>query len=166
MVQKLESAETPNRREWWVDYLRVIAVFLVIPFHVVISYVENAMGTTHFMIWNRTAGVDELYEGARIVFEFFNPWHMPLLFLLAGFSLVYSLRKRNYGNFIGERVVRLGVPLVFGLFFWNTVMSWYSTLFVYEEYPMINPIYPELPSFGMFYTEWWIKGRMLQPTLK
>ncbi len=157
MNQTITDTITPSKREWWVDYLRVIAVFLVIPFHVIISYVENAMGTGPFIIWNTTS----YSEGARIVFEFFNPWHMPLLFLLAGFSLVYSLRKRSYGRFIGERIVRLGIPLIFGLFIWNTLMGWYGTLFYYEVIPSENPIYPNLPGFGMFYKFWWLEGGLM-----
>ncbi len=139
-------------REWWVDYLRVIAVFLVIPFHVIISYVTNAMGPgINFLIWN-----EEFYEWASIIFEFFNPWHMQLLFLLAGFSMVFSLRKRTFGKFTVERILRLGIPLIFGLFLLNAIMGWYSTLFIYEEFPFFNPIYPDLPSFGIFYQNWWL----------
>jgi len=155
MNQSMETVNTSSKREWWVDYLRVIAVFLVIPFHVIISYVEDAMGPgVSFMIWN-----EPFSEGARIVFEFFNPWHMQLLFLLAGFSMVYSLRKRSFGKFIGERIIRLGIPILFGLFFLNTLMNWFSILFVYEKfpYPFVNPIYPDLPSFGMFYKNWWLQ---------
>jgi surface polysaccharide O-acyltransferase-like enzyme len=141
-----------SNREWWVDYLRVIAVFLVIPFHVIISYVANAMGPgINFLIWN-----EQFYKWAGILFEFFNPWHMQLLFLLAGFSMVFSLRKRTYGKFIVERILRLGVPLIFGLFLLNTIMSWFSTLFIYEEVPYLNPIYPNLPGFAQFYRNWWL----------
>lgn len=156
-VKNLESQK--SNREWWVDYLRVIAVFLVIPFHVIISYVQDAMGPgLSFLIWNNIP-----YEGARFVFEFFNPWQMQLLFALAGFSMVFSLRKRNYGKFTVERVLRLGIPIFLGLFIWNALMGWYSTLFVYEvyPYPWVNPIYPDLPSFGMYYRHWWIEGKMI-----
>ena len=159
MNQSVTENNSLSGREWWVDYLRVIAVFLVIPFHVIISYVQDAMGPgLSFLIWNNIP-----YEGARITFEFFNPWQMQLLFALAGFSMMFSLRKRNYGKFTIERLLRLGIPIIFGLFIWNTLMGWFSTLFVYEQYPFpwVNPIYPDLPSFGMFYKSWWLEGRTI-----
>jgi hypothetical protein len=40
---------------------------------------------------------------------------MPLLFLLAGMSSYYGLRKRSTGHYLTERVRRLLVPLITGL---------------------------------------------------
>jgi peptidoglycan/LPS O-acetylase OafA/YrhL len=40
-------------------------------------------------------------------------WAMPALFLIAGFGAWHSLRKRGPRRFAVERLLRLGVPLVF-----------------------------------------------------
>lgn len=42
-------------------------------------------------------------------------WAMPLLFLIAGLGSWHSMRRRGPGGFAGERLLRLGVPLVFAL---------------------------------------------------
>jgi hypothetical protein len=49
-----------------------------------------------------------------ILCGFINLWHMPLFFLLAGWSAASSLRVRGAGGFARERLHRLGVPLVTG----------------------------------------------------
>ena len=145
-----------SNREWWVDYLRVFAVFLVIPFHIVISYVQDLFGEgINFAIWN-----ESFHESARKFFEFLNPWHMQLLFLLAGFSLVYSLKKRTYKEFAMERIVRIGIPIIFGLILWNALMGWFSIRFIYELYPNLNPL-PEIPGFWMYYIYWWWDGGLI-----
>jgi fucose 4-O-acetylase-like acetyltransferase len=49
-----------------------------------------------------------------ILCGFINLWHMPLFFLLAGWSTFASLSKRGTGEFLKERFFRLFVPLVTG----------------------------------------------------
>src|SRR5262249_62175804 len=41
-------------------------------------------------------------------------WHMPLFFLLAGWSVVASLRARGRAGFVRERIFKLWIPLVMG----------------------------------------------------
>ncbi|MEV0230418.1 acyltransferase [Nonomuraea sp. NPDC050786] len=40
-------------------------------------------------------------------------WAMPLLFLIAGLGSWHSMRRRGPGGFAVERLLRLGVPLIF-----------------------------------------------------
>lgn len=46
-----------------------------------------------------------------------HQWRLPLLFFIAGVGVSFSLRKRSILSFMGERVVRLFVPLLFSMFF-------------------------------------------------
>jgi hypothetical protein len=50
----------------------------------------------------------------RIV-AFLGPWHMPLLFLLAGAATWFALDRRSAGTYAAERVKRLLIPFVFGI---------------------------------------------------
>ena len=50
-----------------------------------------------------------------VLLSFAAMWGMPLLFVVSGMGIWYSLRSRTIGAFAGERVRRLLVPLVFGL---------------------------------------------------
>ena len=58
---------------------------------------------------------DQTSEIVDILLSFAAMWGMPLLFVVSGLGIWYSLRSRTIGTFAGERVRRLLVPLVFGL---------------------------------------------------
>ncbi len=44
-------------------------------------------------------------------------WMMPIFFAVSGISAYYALQKRSGSNFLKERLLRLGLPLLFGVFF-------------------------------------------------
>ncbi|MGN9839035.1 acyltransferase family protein [Nonomuraea sp. H19] len=51
-------------------------------------------------------------------------WAMPLLFLIAGLGSWHSMRRRGPGGFAAERLLRLGVPLVFATATMMPVPQW------------------------------------------
>jgi peptidoglycan/LPS O-acetylase OafA/YrhL len=51
-------------------------------------------------------------------------WAMPLLFLIAGLGSWHSMRRRGPGGFGVERLLRLGVPLVFATATMMPVPQW------------------------------------------
>ncbi len=99
------SPESAVTRQYYVDNLRNIAVLLLIAFHTARLFDEEA--------WHIKDAA--AYRAADMIVGFFNPWHMPLLFLLAGMSAVLSMRTRGLGTFVGERFSRLFVPFVTGV---------------------------------------------------
>lgn len=88
-----------------VDALRVLATGLLFPFHVAMIF--NPAPFYH--VRN-----DELSILAMVFAGFVSLWHMPLFFVLAGWSAVASLRARGAARFAWERVTRLLVPLAIG----------------------------------------------------
>jgi uncharacterized protein (DUF2147 family) len=94
-----------NRRRNDIDALRVLATFLLFPFHVAMIFSPAPF----YHVRN-----DELSIVALIFTGFVSLWHMPLFFLLAGWSAVASLRARGAAAFARERFSRLLVPLVVG----------------------------------------------------
>ena len=89
-----------------IDWLRVIAVLLLIPFHTArlfdiweTNYVKNA----------------ELSPALSYQNSFLWTWHMPLLFLLAGSASWYAIGVRGGAGYVKERFRRLFIPLVFGM---------------------------------------------------
>jgi glucans biosynthesis protein C len=92
-------------RRYDVDWLRVGATLLLFIFHT--GMVFNPAPFYH--IRN-----DELSFGWLVVCGFISLWHMPLFFLLAGWSLCASLRARGGFGVLKERSLRLLVPLAFG----------------------------------------------------
>lgn len=98
------GAAPPRRHE--LDWLRVLAVFGLIPFHVAIifslgggDYVKNAA---------RSAIMGQIAT-------FVTFWGIPLLFLVAGASSWFALTARAPSAWVLERIKRLLVPFVFGV---------------------------------------------------
>jgi glucans biosynthesis protein C len=85
--------------------LRVFAVYLLFAFHTAKVYDP----TPWYHVWS-----PDLIPGIERFTGFVHLWHMPLLFLLAGWSLVASVRTRGGAAFVRERGQRLGIPLLFG----------------------------------------------------
>jgi glucans biosynthesis protein C len=91
----------------YVDWLRVLAVLLLFPFHTL--RVFNADDP-----WYVKAHT--LSQAVTYLLDFISVWHMQLLFVLAGASTCLALRKRGNRQYLGERLLRLGIPFVFGIF--------------------------------------------------
>lgn len=94
-----------NERLYYLDWLRVFAVMLLIPYHT-----GAIFANFDFHIKNNVTST-----GLTIIDIFIDNWHMPLFFLLAGASTWFALNKRTQVAYIKERFIRLIVPLVFGI---------------------------------------------------
>src|SRR6266852_963238 len=88
-----------------IDWLRVVAVYLLFVFHV--GKVFDPAPFYHI----RNA---DLSFPMLVLCGFISLWHMPLFFLLAGWSAVASLQSRGQRRFIVERVRKLAIPLLAG----------------------------------------------------
>lgn len=87
-----------------IDHLRNAAVLLLIVFHTARLFDAED--------WHiKDAG---RYLAADLVVRGLNLMSMPLLFLLAGSSIAFSMRTRSLRAFARERVTRLLVPLLAG----------------------------------------------------
>jgi hypothetical protein len=68
-----------------------------------------------FYIKNEPPNIESVSQLLPTLFvAFAGLWGMPLMFLIAGLAIWYSLRKRTAGQFARERTRRLVVPLVVG----------------------------------------------------
>src|SRR5213596_87832 len=94
-----------DTRRYDIDWLRVFATYLLLLFHT--GMVFNPAPFYHV----RNGEVSFFF---LIVCGFISLWHMPLFFLLAGWSASSSLQVRGTSGFARERLLRLGVPLVAG----------------------------------------------------
>ena len=63
-------------------------------------------------------------------FVLFNwSWFMPLMFTLAGISASFALKKRSSGEFAKERVLKLLIPLVFGILLLVPAQTYFAEKF-------------------------------------
>ncbi len=102
------SAIDPSlpRRRHDVDWLRIFATWLLFVFH---------SGKVFDIPPFYPVKNGELSPSMGLFTGFVHQWHMPLFFLLAGWSAFGSLATRGPARFARERVERLLVPLAFGI---------------------------------------------------
>lgn len=113
----------------YIDWLRVLAVLLLFPFHsarVFNGYPVPGGGIVGEPFYVKGAG---LSPALGWIIAFVDTWHMPLLFLLAGASTYFALGKRTAGRYVFERLLRLVVPLVFGFFVLIPPQTWFGARF-------------------------------------
>ena len=93
-----------------VDWLRVLALGLLIVYHVVLSFQPWAQYI--FFIQNKQS-----LEGLWILMGLINIWRIPLLFMVSGMGVRFAMERRNWKQLLKDRTVRILIPYVFGLFF-------------------------------------------------
>ena len=107
-------------RKHYIDNLRWLTLLILIPYHTAMAW--NA--------WNEPNYV--FFEGDRLISSivvFFSPYFMPLLFVLAGISTKYALQKRNFKQYLAERINKLLLPLLFGTVVLMPVLSYIGDKF-------------------------------------
>ncbi|MBM3149512.1 MAG: acyltransferase, partial [Chloroflexi bacterium] len=101
----MAEAQKSNARRYDLDWVRVIAMLMLLLFHSGRFFdfdpwhLKNVETGLAFAAYN----------------HFFNYWGMQLFFLVAGAAVWFSLGTRKTGPFVKERVLRILVPLLFGI---------------------------------------------------
>jgi glucans biosynthesis protein C len=128
----------PERRTD-LDWLRVIAVLIVLFFHAGMMFVP----------WSWHVKSPERSVVLEFVMLWLHVWRMPLLLFVSGAGTYLALRRRSALAFLAERNRRLLVPLVFGCFVivppqiymeriaqFRSFWEFYPTVFEFVPYPM------------------------------
>jgi len=114
-----------------IDWLRVIAIGLLLIYHIAIIFQPWAL----FIGFMRS---EELLEGLWTPMTMLNVWRIPLLFYVSGMGLYFAMRKRNWKQLLTERSKRILVPFIFGIVaitplhmfifqkFYNMPLSYYA----------------------------------------
>ncbi|MCG2616721.1 acyltransferase family protein [Terrimonas sp. NA20] len=92
-------------RRYELDWLRVIAFGLLIFYHVGMLFVP----------WGFHLKNNRIYDWLVYPMLFLNQWRLPLLFVISGMGTWFALQNRTGGQFAGERIKRLLLPLLFGM---------------------------------------------------
>jgi glucan biosynthesis protein C len=112
--------EREASRVYYIDWLRILAVLLLFPFHTL--RVFDSADPFY-------AKASPTSEWVGHLLAFVSVWHMPLLFFLAGCSTYYALSRRHAGQYAWERVKRLLIPFVFGFFILIPPQTWFGGRF-------------------------------------
>jgi glucan biosynthesis protein C len=102
----LDNNTQLNRRND-LDWIRVLATFLVILYHCSMFF-----NPFPWHVKNNELNSTYIYAYTLLV----GNWMMPIFFAVSGISAFYALRKRSASSFLKERLLRIGLPLLFGVF--------------------------------------------------
>ncbi len=124
----------PTVRRYDLDWLRIIAFGLLILYHVGMFYVTWG--------WH----VKSVYASpsAEPLMRLVNPWRLALLFFISGVAIRFATDKADsLGRFAWSRVVRLGVPLLFGIYAWVMLQAYYQVRQSGEFTGSVFAFYPD-----------------------
>ena len=102
-----DDMEPSTQRRYDIDALRVIALALLIIYHIFVAYQPFASAIQFIQY-------DQLLTEYWFVAELFNIWRIPVLFLISGIAVGFILRRRTVKEVLADRMMRLVPPLVFG----------------------------------------------------
>ena len=102
----MSAKPTSSQRRYDLDWLRVLAILAVFVFHS--GRFFDQMG------WHVKSAT--VYAPVQAWTLFLVGWLMPLVFVISGASLFYAVGKGSVIQFIRDKVLRLLVPLVVGVF--------------------------------------------------
>jgi len=105
--KKINSIKPANTsRQYYLDWLRVITIILVFFFH-----------CSRFFDFDDWHVKNAAISGTANLFTFFMvQWMMPLFFFISGASTWFALQSKSGWNFLKDRVKRILIPLLFGIF--------------------------------------------------
>lgn len=102
------SKEMKAERRYDIDWVRVIAIWLLLIYHIAIVFQPWAM----FIAFIQS---NELLEWLWKPMTLLNVWRIPLLFFVSGMGVYFAIRKRNWKQVLLERGKRILIPFLFGI---------------------------------------------------
>jgi hypothetical protein len=140
----LDLTEVSERKVEF-DYLRTFAVTLVLCHHAILAYTTFAFINFENPIATSSPVVnDSRWIGFDLIVAFNETFLMPLLFLISGMFVRQSLARKGSRKYLIERLTRLGLPFVIGLFF-------LIPLAYYPAHLQVGLITGSVSSYGAFW---------------
>lgn len=107
----------------YIDNLRNLTILLLFPIHTFMIWNDF---DTKFYIWN----YENKFLSTLIVLV--NPWFMPILFVIAGISAKYALKKYSIKKFILQRIRKLVIPFIFGTILLVPFQTFFARKYFYN----------------------------------
>jgi glucans biosynthesis protein C len=105
MTTQTMTGGTLGERRYDLDWVRIGAFMLLIFYHVGMYYVT----------WDWHVKSPDASHAIEPLMLLSSPWRLSLLFLISGVATGYLLDRQGVRGFLGQRSVRLLIPLLFGM---------------------------------------------------
>lgn len=104
-----------EQRKYYLDNIRIIIIGLFLAHSCEVYHTNEGFyveGTPSFV--------------PTLIYNSLRSWYMAVLFLIAGLTTMYSLKKRTIKEYYKERCKRIFLPFVIGILFWVPVQSYFA----------------------------------------
>ncbi len=125
------------QRRFDLDWLRVLAFALLILFHTGMM----------FNNWDWHVKNPQRSAAFEYVMIFLHQWRMPLLFFISGAAVWFAMEKYAPRRFAWERIKRLLLPLVFGMFVVIPPQVYFERLFQGRHFSGFTEFYTTILDF-------------------
>ncbi len=95
-----------KERLTYIDNLRLVMIIFVVMIHTAVTY--SGLGDWYYNEDTELGLVSTILFGVSMAFT--QAYFMGILFLLAGYFVPGAYDKKGFGQFIKDRLVRLGIP--------------------------------------------------------
>lgn len=115
-----------TQRRYDIDWLRVVAIGLLIIYHSAIA----------FQPWGGLIGFIQNLETIEWIWypmSMLNMWRIPILFFVSGMGVYFSMNKRNLIQLLLERSQRILLPFLFGIIAIVPIHIFIWQKFYYQE---------------------------------
>lgn len=117
------TANSKKERKYFIDWLRIALIISVFFFHAGMIFRPE-----HWHVNSK-----ETFEFLDPIMWWLHLWRMPLLFLVSGVGTYYALGFRTSWTYVKERVTRLFIPLLIGIFTLVPMMMYFEKIDLYTS---------------------------------
>lgn len=97
-----------KNRLLYIDNIKLFMIILVIMQHLAVTY--SGLGDWYYNDPRKIGTIEMVFFG--FYQSFTQAYFMGILFLIAGYFITKSYDKKGFTQFIKERVIRLGIPVI------------------------------------------------------
>jgi peptidoglycan/LPS O-acetylase OafA/YrhL len=115
------SHNPAGQRRYDVDWLRTLALGLLIIYHIVVTFQPFA---AYIAFIQNEQPIEALWVPMMLI----NVWRIPILFLISGMGVRFAMRRRSWRAFLGDRTKRILLPLMFGTFFIAPIHTYFASI--------------------------------------
>ena len=129
-VLKQDSVKFNKSRIYFIDNIKVFLILLVIVHHV-----GQAYGPTGGF-WYYKSSLKDNVDWLGSFFAVNASFFMGLFFMISGYFIPYSYDRNGKNKFLKDKIIRLGIPLIFGVLIIQPLQMY----FYYSRYSDNMPI--------------------------